>query len=297
MNNTVLGALWMIGAIVSFSSMAIAGRAVSLSLDTFEIMLFRSIIGLFVVLGIASIAGTRSQVTRRHMGLHVLRNISHFAGQNLWFYAITVIPLAQVFAVEFTSPLWVIMLSPLVLGEKLTQTRIITALIGFCGILVVARPGTMPFDWGIVAAAAAAIGFAGSAVFTKRLTRTESITCILFYLTAMQLVFGLICAGYDGQIAFPDLSNWSWIVLIALAGLVAHYCLTKALSLAPATVVIPVDFVRLPLIALIGMLMYSEPLDIWVFVGAVIIFGANYVNIVRETKAMQFRNAASEHVD
>ncbi len=285
MNPTLAGALWMIGSIVSFSSMAVAGRAVSLTLDTFEIMLYRSAIGVLIVLGIATFSGTLSQITRRNLGLHLVRNISHFTGQNLWFYALTAIPLAQVFALEFTSPLWVIILSPLVLGERLTMTRAVTALIGFCGILIVARPGAVPFDWGIVAAAAAAIGFAGSAVFTKRLTRTETITCILFYLTAMQLTFGVICAGYDGDIAVPSLANWPWIVLIGLAGLVAHYCLTKALSLAPATVVIPVDFVRLPLIALIGMVLYAEPIDVWVFVGALVIFGANYVNILRETRS------------
>ncbi|KMK66887.1 DMT family transporter [Puniceibacterium sp. IMCC21224] len=283
-SDTLRACLWMIGAIVCFSSMAVGGRAVSLDLDTFEIMMYRSMIGLVLVVVVSSVAGTRNQITRRSLGLHTVRNISHFIGQNLWFYAIAVIPLAQVFALEFTSPLWVIALSPLVLGERLTRARAISALIGFVGILIVTRPSPETFHIGLVAAALAAIGFAGSAVFTRKLTRTETITCILFYLTLMQAVFGLICAGYDGDIQWPSSANWPWIVLIACAGLVAHFCLTTALRLAPATVVMPIDFARLPVIAIIGVLFYAEAIDPFVFLGAIVIFGANYYNIWTETR-------------
>lgn len=284
MTDTLKACLWMTGAIVSFTSMAIAGRAVSLDLDTFEIMMYRSLIGLVIVLVVASLARTRHQITSRSLGTHLVRNLSHFAGQNLWFYSITVIPLAQVFALEFTSPLWVIVLSPLILGESLTRTRGIAAVLGFVGILIVTRPSPETFHIGLVTAALAAIGFAGSAVFTRRLTRTETITCILFYLTVMQSVFGILCAGIDGDIALPTPANWPWIVLIACAGLVAHFCLTTALRLAPATVVMPIDFIRLPVIAVVGMLVYGEVLDPFVLIGAAVIFGANYFNIWHETR-------------
>ena len=284
MSDTIKAALWMTGALVSFTSMAIAGRAVSLDLDTFEIMLYRSLIGVVIVMSVASIARTRHQITTRNMPLHLIRNLSHFAGQNLWFYSITVIPLAQVFALEFTSPLWVILLSPLVLGERLTRIRVIAALIGFVGILVVTRPSPETLQFGQLTAALAAIGFAGSAVFTRKLTQTETITCILFYLTVMQSAFGLICAGIDGDIALPSAANWPWIVLIACAGLLAHFCLTTALSMAPATVVMPIDFARLPVIALVGVAFYAEALDPFVFAGALLIFGGNYLNIWSETR-------------
>ncbi|MGY9049509.1 DMT transporter permease [Puniceibacterium antarcticum] len=284
MSDTLRAGLWMIGAIISFTSMAVAGRAVSLDLDTFEIMMYRSMIGLVLVLVIASMARTLRQITTRSLGWHLIRNISHFTGQNLWFYAIASIPLAQVFALEFTSPLWVIVLSPLVLGERLTRTRAIAALFGFIGILIVTRPSPETMNFGLLTAALAAIGFAGSAVFTRRLTRTETITCILFYLTVMQAVFGLICAGFDGDIAWPSAASWPWILVIGCAGLMAHFCLTTALSIAPATVVMPIDFARLPVIAVLGMLVYSEPLDPFVILGAAIIFVANYYNIWHETR-------------
>lgn len=279
MNPKFKGALWMSGAIVSFTSMAIAGRIVRVELDTFEVMLYRSLVGILIVLAVSSLAGTLGQVTRRKLGLHAVRNISHFAGQNLWFYAITAIPLAQVFALEFTAPLWVTLLAPVILAERLTPVRAFSAALGFVGILIVARPDPTDLDPGMITAALAAIGFAGSALFTKRLTRTETTTCILFWLTVMQAVFGLICAGIDGDIALPSPENWPGLAIIGIAGLVAHFCLTTALTLAPASVVMPIDFLRLPVIAIIGMLLYGEPLELAVLLGGLVIFAANAINL------------------
>jgi len=277
-------ALWMTGAIASFSLMAVAGRSVSFELDTFEIMLFRSIVGLLIVLVVAGATGTYRQITTRNMGLQTARNLSHFAGQNLWFFALTAIPLAQVFALEFTSPLWVLVLSPLLLGERLTPIRALSAVLGFIGILIVARPSPETFSVGTLAAALAAVGFAFSIIHTKQLTRTETLTCILFWMTAMQTVFGLICAGFDGDIALPSAASVPWVVVIGCCGMMAHFCLTTALSIAPATVVVPIDFARLPVIAVVGLLLYSEPIDVAVILGAVVIFGANYLNIWAETR-------------
>ncbi|MGR3713679.1 MAG: DMT family transporter [Shimia sp.] len=285
MSDTLKAALWMIGAIASFTSMAIAGRAVSAELDTFEIMMYRSFIGVVILVIVATLAGTITQVNRQNLGLHFIRNISHFAGQNLWFYAITVVPLAQVFALEFTSPLWAILLAPLILGERLRPIGLLAAGIGFIGILVVARPTPETVNFGQLTALLAAIGFALSALFTRKLTRTQSITCILFYLTVMQAAFGVIFAGFDGDIAKPSASIVPWLVLIACAGLVAHFCLTTALRLAPASVVMPIDFVRLPLIAVVGAMLYAEPIDIFVVLGAALIFGGNYLNIITESRS------------
>lgn len=276
--------LWMLGAVVSFSSMAVAGRAVSFELDTFEIMMYRSIVGFVLVICVARLTGHARSITTRSPGLHLIRNLSHFTGQNLWFYAITMIPLAQVFALEFTSPLWVLVLSPLVLGERMTRVRALAAVIGFTGILIVARPSPDTINAGTLAAAAAAIGFAGSILATKRLTRTETLTCILFWMTLTQIVFGLICAGVDGDIALPSPASAPWLIVIGCAGLMAHVCLTTALSIAPATVITPVDFLRLPLIAVIGLMVYGEAIDAFTLIGAAVIFGANYLNLWHETR-------------
>ena len=284
MNPVLKAAVWMLGAIASFSTMAVAGREVSFALDTFEIMLFRSAVGVIIVAFAAIAFGTWRQINREQFSLHFFRNIMHFIGQNLWFYAVTVIPLAQVFALEFTSPIWVILLSPLILGERITLVRAVAALMGFLGVLVVTRPDMAGVNVGVTMAASSAIFFAFTIIFTKRLTRTQSITCILFYLTVLQLGFGLVTAGYDGDIALPNTETLPWLVLIGVAGLLAHFCITNALAIAPATVVVPIDFARLPVIAIIGMLVYGEALDLWVLLGAGIIFAGNYLNIWSETR-------------
>ena len=273
---------YMTGAIASFVAMAVAGRAVSFQLDTFEIMLFRSFIGFLLVLGFILVRGEGKNISRRHIGVHVVRNLFHFSGQNLWFFALTVIPLAQVFALEFTTPLWILILSPLILGERLSRKKISVGLIGFGGALLVAQPAMSGLSLGVISAALAAVGFAGSIVLTKKLTQSETILTVLFYMTLFQLGFGIICAGYDGDIALPSAQNLPWVILIACAGLAAHFSLTAALSLAPATLIAPIDFIRLPAIVVIGFVFYSEPVDALVILGAGIIFAANYVNILGE---------------
>jgi drug/metabolite transporter (DMT)-like permease len=225
------------------------------------------------------------------MGLQVARNIVHFTGQNLWFYAITVAPLALVFALEFTSPLWTMLLAALFLGERITRWKLISGLVGFAGVLIVVQPGSQPISLGMVAAAVGAVFFAANAILTKRLTQTETITCILFWLTAIQLVIGLIACLWDGDMALPSAAMIPWLLVIGLGGLIAHFCLTTALSLAPASVVMPLDFARLPTIAVVGVLLYAEPLEWGVLLGAVLIFGANYLNILTSTRAA--RNARS----
>ncbi|MFS4583260.1 DMT family transporter [Phaeobacter sp. C3_T13_0] len=273
-------ALWMIGAIVSFSSMAIAGREAGTTLDTFEIMTYRSAVGLIIVSAVLTVTGNWRQVRRDRLGLHLVRNAAHFTGQNLWFFAVTMVPLAQVFALEFTSPLWVLMLSPLLLGERLTKPRTLAAVLGFIGILIVARPSPETLNAGVLAAAASAIFFALTIMFTKRLTRHEPIASILLWLTLLQLGMGLAISGWDGAVAIPSAATTLWLLIIGCAGLAAHFCMTKALSIAPATVVVPIDFARLPAIAVAGMLIYGELLNVWILLGAVVIFCANYINIL-----------------
>ena len=280
----LLAAFYMCGVIFAFTIMAISGRAISFQLDTFEIMTYRSVIGVIIVLVIGSATGKLKKLRFKKLKLHFFRNLVHFIGQNLWFFALTLIPFAQLFAFEFSVPIWVAICAPFFLSERLTPIRIGSAIIGFCGILLVARPGMEPISIGIIAAAGCSIMFAFTSIATKLLTRTEEITDILFWLTSMQLVFGIICAGYDGDFKLPNSSTLPWLFVIGCCGLLAHFSLTKALSYAPATIVTPMDFARLPIIAIIGMIFYNEPLSIFVIIGAVIIFLANYANIRGEAK-------------
>ena len=280
--------IWMTGAMLSFTMMAISGRSLADKLDTFEIMTYRSLIGIVIVLSVAFYAGTWRQFSTQRLGLHLVRNLFHFAGQNLWFFALIYVPLSQMFVFEFSSPLWVAVFAPIILSERLTLTRFFAAAIGFFGILVVVRPDFSNLPPELIAAALCAIGFAGATITTKLLTRTETITCILFWLVALQAMFGYIMAGYDGQIDVPQGTEWGWLTLIGVCGLCAHFCITSALQLAPATVVTPFEFLRLPMVSIVGVWLYSEGLEWQVFVGALVVLGANWINIRAETKSAQY---------
>ena len=284
MNPTVQAALWMTGAIVSFSSMAVAGRTLSSDLSSFEMMMYRSFIGLFIILIVGAVFGKFGEIRFDRLKLHGLRNLCHFTGQNLWFNALPLITLAQVFALEFTSPIWVVVFAVLFAGEALTRPRIFAVALGFIGAMMVARPGIGGDPLGLALAASSAIFFAGSIVSTRMLTRTETTFGILFWLTVMQAVMGLATTSWDGQITWPSLANWPWVVVIGCAGLLAHTCLTNALSVAPAIVVTPMDFLRLPAIAIIGAAFYAEPFNLWVILGAALIFAGNYANVWAETR-------------
>ncbi|WP_380052313.1 DMT family transporter [Falsihalocynthiibacter sp. SS001] len=283
-SNFVQGAMWMVGAVISFTVMAVSGKAVMSELDTFELMMYRSFTGVIIVVAYVILSHRGSEITTEKLGAHVVRNLFHFSGQNLWFAAILMIPIAKVFAIEFTSPIWVLLLSPLVLGESLTRSRAMTAFAGFIGILIVTRPSFSSISLGEILAAVAAICFATTNLLTRRLTRTQSITAILFYLTVLQAIFGIVMSAYDGEVAVPSMGLWPYVVAVGVAGLMAHLCLTRALSLAPAAAVMPIDFARLPVIAIVGYVLYNESIDIYAMIGAMIIFGANYLNVVHEAK-------------
>jgi drug/metabolite transporter (DMT)-like permease len=272
-------ALWMSGAIFSFTAMAIAAREISHIHDSFEIMAARSIIGLVLVLVIGRAVGQLSRISTQRLSGHFWRNMVHFTAQNLWFWSLTMIPLAQLFALEFTAPIWVILLSPLFLGERLTAPKLTAAGLGFAGILIVARPDLTNLSPGVLAAAGSALGFAATSILTKRLTRDEAIITILFWLTAFQAVFGILAATYDGQVNWPTAETLPWLGLIGVCGVLAHLSLTSALTLAPASFVMPIDFIRLPLIAVIGAMAYGEPIDPYVLIGGLVIFSGIWLSI------------------
>lgn len=282
--NVLRAGLWMLGAIFSFVAMAVAGRAIQVEMNTFELMLYRSWIGFaFVVAVLASRPNGFAQVRTGRIDLHLRRNIFHYAGQNLWFYGVMVIPLSQLVALEFTNPIWVAVLAPFLLGEHLTRKKLLAALLGFIGVLVVAQPGSSTLELGHAAALVAAVCFALNTIFTKRIMAYDSVLCVMFWMTltqgTMSLVFSL-----PGGIPWPSTGVLPWIAVVGMTGLTAHYSLTTALGYAPATIVAPMEFLRLPLMALVGMLLYGEDLRLSVFVGAGLIIAGNLINMRREAR-------------
>jgi drug/metabolite transporter (DMT)-like permease len=269
-------ALWMSGALVSFSAMAIAGRQLSAELTTFQILFFRSLGGLAVLAAVLQRTGW-AQIRTHVFGTHLLRNLAHFGGQYAWFYGIALIPLTEVFAIEFTVPIWTAILAVLFLGERMNGLRTLAVALGFVGILVILQPGAGAISTPALVVLGGALCFAISHVFMKRLAGSQAPLTIPFYMTAIQLPIALLPAL--PQWVWPSTVLWPWVGIVAVAAVSAHYCLARAFRLADATLVVPMDFLRLPLIAVIGLLFYGEAPTIWVFVGALIVLLATWLNL------------------
>ncbi len=273
-------------AIVSFTTMAVSARAVQIEMTTFEMMFWRSLLGwaLIVAIVLALGRGWQGGVARvrpHNLRLHGLRAVVHFTGQNLWFYALMLIPLAQLVALEFTMPIWVAALAPLLLGEKFTIRRVIVAALGLAGVLSISQPGTQALNIGHLAAIGAALFFALNLIATRAIMRWDGVICVLFWMTGFQTLLSLPLALVWGGLGWPSADLWPWLMLVALTGLSAHYALTSALGLAPATTVAPMEFLRLPVVALVGVWLYAEPLEWAVFGGGALILLANWVNLRR----------------
>jgi drug/metabolite transporter (DMT)-like permease len=272
---------WMSGTLLSFTVMAIAVRELSGEIHSFEIMLFRTIGALIILLPFMLRAGPTVWHTTR-LGTQIGRNLVHFAAQLGWITGIGLLSLAEVFAIEFTAPIWASILAVLFLGERLNRGRIIALVFGFTGILIILRPGLSVIEFGEFAVLGAAIGFAITLTLTKFLTRTDSPLTILLYMAVIQLPFGIVLAALKWTT--PDLLQLFWLLLVGAVGLSAHFCTAKALSLADQTLVVPMDFMRLPLIVMVGWGLYSESTELLVLAGAGLIFLGNYYSIFCENR-------------
>lgn len=271
--------LWAIGVLLFISLLAIAARETSRDIPTSHLMFWRSLGAFLVLMVIAFVRGLgRGDLMPRRPLPHLWRATSHFAAQYCWFVALTMIPLAQVFALEFTYPLLMVLLAPLMLGERLTPLRLASVVIGFAGVIVVLRPTGLALGLGTLAALLCAVGYAFSSMAMKDLTRTETAFSILLSMAIIQaaLALGPMLATFK----WPAPVTWAWIAAAACFGLLAQYCMARAYALADAVVVAPLDFFRLPLIAVVGLAVYSEPLDPWVLGGGAVIVVANLVNLL-----------------
>ena len=276
--------LWMAGTLLSFTTVAVSVRALAGALSAFEMMTVRSAFGLVVLLGlVAARPALRHELSLRRLRLHAVRNTLHFASQIGWTIAVTLLPLATLFALEFTMPAWVALFAVLALGERMTATRIGSLVICFVGVLIIVRPGLGGFQPAALIALGTALAFALVAIATKKLITTESTFAILFWMNLLQLPMNF--AGSDPL--FATRLDW-WMALpllgIAVGGLSTHFCLTNAFRHGDASVVIPLDFLRVPFIAAVGALFYAEPLDGLVFAGGGLILAGIVWNLRAEAR-------------
>jgi drug/metabolite transporter (DMT)-like permease len=276
--------LWMVAAVLSFSTTALAIRNLSSQLSLFEILSIRSAFGVAILMTLRlSRPSLRGEIRPRRLGTHFVRNGLHFVAQYGWAFAITLLPFATVFSLETTNPVWTTLLAALLLGERLTPVRIGAIILGIVGVLIILRPGLATFQPAAAILLAATLGYAASNIATKKLILTESTFAIMFWMNAMQLPMGL--AGSDLR-AFAHIETWMLpaIVGIGISGLSAHFCLTNALRWADAAIVLPMDYMRIPLIAVIGWWFYGESVDVFVFIGAGVIISGILWNLHAETR-------------
>lgn len=281
----------MTGALLSFSAMAVSVRVLAGTLSVMEILALRAGLGLLVMVGLAAArADLRSTLASRHPLLHLFRNSVHVASSYLWASSLLLIPMAMTFALEFTTPAWTLLLAAPVLGERMTASRIGAVVLGLLGVLVILRPGLAAVQPGALLALAAAFGFAITLIATKKLTRTDLPFAIIFWMMLIQFCLALL-ASDPLFAARLDRSQMPAVIAIGLAGLASHYCLTRAFRAGDAGVVVPLDFMRIPLIAVVGWWLYGEPLDGFVFLGAALILCGILWNLrseaVRATAAEQ----------
>jgi drug/metabolite transporter (DMT)-like permease len=275
--SNIKAALWMAGWLSLMVIVAVAGRETTRELNVFQIMELRSIIGFAMLYPLVHAAGGFSAMRSARAPHHVARNLVHYAAQIGWFFALTLIPLGQVVAIEFTMPIWIAILAAVFLGEQITPWKIAAIVLGLIGVVVIVRPATGSINPGQLIALAAAVGFGISVTLMKSLTRTETTLTIIFWMLVVQTAAGFIPALYVWQ--WPSSYAWGWIVVIAFCGTFSHYCMARAMLYADATVVVPMDFLRVPLSAAAGWLLYAERLDLYTVLGAVLILTGNLLNL------------------
>jgi drug/metabolite transporter (DMT)-like permease len=272
-----MAALWMAGWLALMLLITVAGREALHGLNVFQLMLIRSAVGLLLLSPLLWRTGGLAAVKTRRLPQHIARNTIHFGAQLGWFFALTLIPIGQVVAIEFTMPIWTAILAAMFLGERMTSFKVAAIVLGIVGVVMIVRPATGEINPGQLIALAAAVGFGTSVAMVKSLTRTEQTVTIIFYMLAVQAAGSLLPALYVWQ--WPSLTIWGWAVVVAFCGTFSHYCMARALLYADASVVVPMDFLRVPLTALMGWLLYSERLDAFTVLGAALILAGNFLNL------------------
>lgn len=269
---------WMAGWLTLMVIIAVAGREAARELSVFQIMLLRSVLGMAMLWPLVRAAGGLAAVSTGRLPQHALRNAVHYAAQYGWFLALTLIPLAQVVAIEFTMPIWSAVLAVAFLGERMSGRKWFAVLLGLVGVAMIVQPRAGDINAGQLIALAAALGFAVSVVLVKSLTRTETAVAISFWMLVVQSAIGLVPAVLVWQ--WPSPAAWGWVTVVAFCGTYSHYCFARAMQHADATVVVPMDFLRVPLTALVGWLAYSERLDIFTALGVGLILVGNLLNLL-----------------
>ncbi|MFL6574426.1 MAG: DMT family transporter [Burkholderiales bacterium] len=279
--NPLRAALWMSCAVLAFSFMAVAARELLRHIGAFEILFLRTLVTMLLVSAAVARAGTATLRTRLFR-FHLARALMHLGGQYCWIYAIGALTLATVFAIEFTMPVWVALLATAFLGERMNRGRVVMLVLGLAGIAIIVRPDVGGLHPGALVMVLGSMFYAANMVLTKRISTTDSPLAVLFWMSLTQLPLTFATAAPHWVTPRPV--DLFWAVVIGSGSFVAHYSMTRAMKLGDATLVVPIDFLRLPLIAVVGAVFYREPLQVGTFAGAAVIFAGTYYSLSREAR-------------
>ena len=280
-SDTMRGVLWMLVAVAGLAGVVLAARALKPDIHVFQLLFFRASIGLIAATAITLPYGRRGMITRRP-GLQLVRNILHICAQYGIFFAVITVPLAEVTAIEYTVPAMTAAFAALTIGEKVGRHRWVGMAISFVGVLFVVRPVFETIPPAMLVAILGAVCFSLNNVMIRVLSQIDSAGTIVFAMNLIQSVLLLGPAIYVWTT--PGWSHVPMILLLGLAGVLTHYCMSRALALADTSVCFPLDFLRLPFVAGIAWLAWGETFSPWTVVGAVIIFGSTYYAIMRERR-------------
>jgi drug/metabolite transporter (DMT)-like permease len=262
------GVGWMILACLCFGAMWGTIRLGSHELHAFQLVFGRNFFGLLFML--PWILATRGIFLRtQSITPHLQRATSGVLATFGAFYAVSHAPMATAISINYTAPLFATVGAVLFLGERIRMRRILALCVGFCGMLLVVRPGSLPFTPGIAAAVLSAVATAFTIIAVRRLTATEDWRAIVFFSFALMLPFSVMAAASVWRA--PDAGGWAILALIGLEALIAQIAMVRAYEVADASALMPYDFVRFGTVISIGVLGFGEAFDLWSLLGGALI--------------------------
>jgi drug/metabolite transporter (DMT)-like permease len=282
LSGSTRGALWMIGAAMSLVAMAVLVRFLTPKYSVLELIFLRNVIVLILMIPWILRTGLGSLKTPRLAG-HGVRNAFLYSGNVAWFFGVTMVSLADLAALQFTMPLFTIIMAAIALREKIGIHRWSATAVGFGGALIIIRPGIIEIDLGAIVVLIAAFMYSCAYIITKKLSSTEGGNLVVFYMSVFIVAFAFIPAMFVWQT--PDIEDAPAMIALGIMGYTTHFCVTRAMAAADASYVAPFDFLRLPISALLGYILFQEVSDPWVWAGAAVIFWAAYYNTWMEKRA------------
>ena len=268
-NNLIVVALLAIGATFFGSFMGAGVKFLSDDLHPIIICFYRSLMGLILITPFVVRNNFRALQTK-NMRLQIFRASINVISMICWFSAIGMMHFEKATALGFTTPLFTTILAVIVLGEVIRFHRTAALLLGFIGIIIIIRPGYVPFEFGTILMLVASFSFSFVLIFVKKLSATDSsITIIFYHLLYMTPVFFILSLFYWENI---NLNQLIIFTLMGVSGLLSHWCLAQAFKMSDTTFVMPLQFTKLIWASLIGLFLFAEQPDIWTWVGGVIIF-------------------------